>query len=285
MTHKLLVTVYNQDILQFKMFCYCLNKNWNGNQFITIVANSTQPYSDESWNNFFKQLTDIANKYLFNWTVEFVDGRHSDHDGYREQAVNKVVHSIDSRVHDVIVFDCKDFVLRPANLSTFKTDSCYRVTYYLPQRLIDVYDTAHELLDQDMCHIPAVINLTPSIWNVTQLEKYWKYMTNRFGHYLDWDNMYKGGTESDSYYAYTYCDPTKSIKFLKPWKTPLLVGGGWTHQTYDGILEQAELFDQNSDRIVWKHSRKLLDPRCVDVTRSVLIKHGIDQQFVEQVYG
>jgi hypothetical protein len=70
-----------------------------------------------------------------------------------------------------------------------------------------------------------------------------------------------------------------------PKKWPLLVAGGWTHQTYNGMLEQAQEFESISERIVWKHSRKLQDSRCIDVTRSVLIKYGIDKSFVDQVYG
>jgi hypothetical protein len=75
------------------------------------------------------------------------------------------------------------------------------------------------------------------------------------------------------------------VKFLTHAETPLLFGGGWTHQTYDGIVKEADDFDQSTERLVWKHSRKLQDPRCLDVTKSMLIKHGIDTQFIDQVYG
>ena len=64
-----------------------------------------------------------------------------------------------------------------------------------------------------------------------------------------------------------------------------LVAGGWTHQTYEGMVQQAQAFDADPKPPVWMHSRKLTDPRCLDVTRSVLIKHGIEPQFIDQVYS
>ena len=286
MTHKLLVTTYNQDSTQFEMFCYCLDKNWKGNRFITIVVNSVIPYtSDDEWKMFFQQTAETARRYFINWTVELIDGRHLDHHGYREQAVNKVIHSIDHRFEDVIVLDAKDFLLKPADISTFKINNSYRVTYWLEGRLIDLYPSAHELLDLDMSHIPAVLNLTPWIWNVKQLEKYWAYMLNRFGPYLSWSDMYQGGSESDSYYAYSYCDTTKSFEFLPPEQNPLLIGGVWGAQTYLGAVKEAEDFDADSCRVIWKHSRKAAEPTCADVTKVMLIKYGVNDQLVQQVYG
>ena len=285
MTHKLLVTTYNEDAKQFEMFCYCLNKNWRGNRFITIVINSIIPYtSDIDWDNFFQQMTNITRCHLIDWTVELIDGRHKDHHGYREQAVNKVIHSIDPRFEDVVVLDAKDFLLRPADISMFKVNNKYRVTYWLEGRLIDLYSTAHKLLDSDMSHIPAILNLTPWIWNVTQLEKYWAYMLDRFGLYLSWDDMYQGGGEVDSYYAYSYCDTTKSFEFLPPDQNPLLIGGVWGAQTYLGAVKEAKDFDSDSRRIIWKHSRKAAEKNCIDITKSMLVKYGIDQVYIDQVY-
>jgi hypothetical protein len=64
-----------------------------------------------------------------------------------------------------------------------------------------------------------------------------------------------------------------------------MLGGGWTHQTYEGMLREVEDFDRWPERVVWKHSRKLKDPRCVDVTKSVLLKYGIEQEIIDQVFG
>lgn len=285
MAHKIVITTFNEDIAQFIMFCYCLNKNWNGNRFITVVVNSVRPYSDAEWDKFYQRVISITQDYLSEWTVEIFDGRHADNFGYREQAVNKVLYGIDYRFEDVIVFDCKDFLLKSADLLTFKKNNKYRVTYWKhDQKLIDMYPEVIELLDQDLSHVPGVINLTPWIWNVNQLEKYWKYMTARFGDYSKWVGYYRGGTESDTYYAYTYCDPDKPIKFLNPIHTPLLISGGWAGQTYENMLEQANQFDQSLTSIIWKHNRRIPDPRCLDITKSVLSKYGIEKQIIDLAF-
>jgi hypothetical protein len=269
------------------MFCYCINKNWNGNHFITVVANSTEPYSNESWDIFVKELTEITKKYLSRWTVEIVDGRHADHRGFREQQVNKVLYSIDDRFQDAIVFDAKDFLLRVADLSTFKIDDYYKVIDWIPEeRLIDRYPKSHTLLDQDMSHIPAIYNLTPWIWNVDQLNQYWSYMTNKFGDYHEWGkDDYKGGGEIDSYFAYTYCNPDKTVKFSSLDDNHTLINGGWSGQSYEGMIEQSAHFDYFTNRIVWKHHRNLKDSRCLEVTKSVLLEYGIEQEIIESVFN
>ena len=66
---------------------------------------------------------------------------------------------------------------------------------------------------------------------------------------------------------------------------PLMFAGGYTHQTYEAMIKDMTEFDLETDRIVWKHSRKLEDPRCLDVTKSMLIKYDIDPDFIKQVYG
>jgi len=277
---KLLVATYDQDLLQFEMFCYCINKNWKGNRFLTIVLNSSADWDITRW-----RVNDIVDRYLCGWHAEIVDGRHLDHDGYREQAVNKIIFSIDDRFNDTIVFDSKDFLLRGSDLFDFKKDGKYRVTFTLDRPHLDLYPEAKDLLDKDISHIPAVLNLTPWIWNIDQLKKYWNYMSGRFGDFSDWDSMFKGGTESDTYYVYTFCDELTSIKFLDPRDNPLMIGGGWTYQTYEGIVQEAQDFDRWSERKIWKHSRKLEDPRCLNVTRSVLLKYGIEREIIDRVFG
>lgn len=277
---KLLVATYDQDLLQFEMFCHCINKNWKGNRFLTVVLNSCA-----DWNETYLCIQHSVDKHLAGWNTEIVDGRHVDHNGYREQAVNKVIFSIDNRVDDTIVFDSKDFLLRSSNLNDFKKHGKYRVTFGLGHPHLDLYPEAIHLLDRDITHVPAVLNLTPWIWNTEQLMKYWSYMQDRFGSFTQWDSMFKGGSESDTYYLYTFCDEHTTIKFLDPQDNPLIVGGGWTHQTHEGMAQEAEDFDRWDERKIWKHSRKLEDPRCLDVTRSVLLKYGIEQYIIDRVFG
>jgi hypothetical protein len=278
MTEKLLVATYDQDLLQLEMFCYCINKNWQSNQFLTVVLNSCN-----DWSASFVQVEKILHEYLFGWQYEIVDGQHADHNGYREQAVNKILYSIDHRFDDCVIFDSKDFLLRPASIDCFKNNSQYRNTFILDQPHVDLYPEAKELLDTDISAAPAVLNLTPWIWNIQQLEKYWNYMVSRFGSYDKWDTMFKGGTESDTYYLYTLYDNNTEVKFLDRNSNPLIVGGGWTHQTYQGMLQEFDDFKKWDTRLIWKHSRKLEDPRCWDVTKSVLLYYDIDPVVVHRI--
>ena len=88
-------------------------------------------------------------------------------------------------------------------------------------------------------------------------------------------HQYPGGMEADTYYLYTVCDTRKSFEFFDKDHNPIIVSGGWTHQTYKGMLQEAEDFETWQERIVWKHSRKLEDPRCAEVTNQMLRKYSI----------
>jgi hypothetical protein len=274
---KLLVVTYGPDLPQLEMFLYCLQKNWKGNQFLTIVfGNNTDPCEVEN----------IVNRStLSEWNIEIHNGSRPEVNGYTEQNLSKIIYSIDQRFQDVIVFDSKDFLLKTMNFETFKFHNRYRTTFYNPnQALVELYPDTQRIFDQDISHVPSILNLTPWIWNVQQLKKYWIYMNNRFGDYQTWHSM-PGGNEIDSFFAYTWCDKKSFMLWAHPDDNPLIIGGGWTHQTYEGMLQEAHDFDQWSERKVWKHSRKLDDPRCLDVTRMVLEKHGIDQKIINRVFG
>ena len=279
MSEKLLVATYDQDLLQFEMFCYCLNKNWQGNRFLTVVLNSCS-----DWSATHHRVAMILQNCLSKWDYEIINGQHADHNGYREQAVNKVIYSIDKRFTDCIVFDSKDFLLRPASIANFKKHNRYRNTFILDQYHVELYPESIELLDIDISGAPAVLNLTPWIWNVQQLEKYWQYMQFRFGKYPEWDTMFKAGSESDTYYLYTLYDTDTNVKFLSKEENPLIVGGGWTHQDFDGMWRELDDFRRWRERLVWKHSRKLLDPGCLAVTKTVLLEFGVEPCVIEKVF-
>jgi hypothetical protein len=277
MSHKLLVITFTDDLKQFEMFCYCLNKNWQGSKNLIVV---TQQNTNQL------VVQNIVDRTLPNsWTVEIKSTLHEYASGDVEQQINKIFYSVNSGADDIVVFDSKDFLLRPCDFSTFKSDEKYRVTYYLPGRLIESYPDIYNIMDHSVDQLPNVSNLTPWIWNVNQLTRYWNYINNRFGNYSTW-KTFPACTEIYGYYVFAWTEHSGEIHWHKhPKNWPLLIAGGWTHQTYDGILAQVEEFESSMERIVWKHSRKLEDPRCIDVTRSVLIKHGIDSQFIDQVYG
>ena len=275
MTHKLLVATYQDDLQQFEMFCHCLNKNWKGTQRLTVALGSGTPVS---------QVQSIVDQQLPNWTVDIQSVVYFYSSGYTEQQVNKIFYSLDSEVDDVIVFDSKDFLLRPADIEDFKNNNQYRATFYIPgQRLIDLYPEITHIVDQDVDHLPSVINLTPWIWQVDQLQRYWNHINQRFGDYRQWTE-FPAGTEIYGFYVYTWCDDHSTMQWQQPDHIPLMIGGGWTHQTYQGMLAEAHDFDQWPERKIWKHSRKVIDLRCVEVTRCVLLQYGIEQDVIDRVF-
>lgn len=276
MSHKLLVTTFTDDIPQFKMFCHCLDKNWQGQKDL-IVCLDTHDVVET-----FQNITDkIFNKH---WNIEICPTLHPYRDGNCGNQVNLVYQTAVSTVDDIIAWDCKNFLLRPTDFAMFKHNNRYRLPYVdSTKRLIDLgYDLAG-LVDQPIDHYPAMSNLRPNIFNVAQTSRYWQALNERFGHYSDWKS-YPVGCEYYGYFIFAMQDPQCTLKFmLNSWQL-FLVAGGWTHQTYEGIVQQAQAFDADPKPPVWMHSRKLTDPRCLDVTRSVLIKHGIEPQFIDQVF-
>ena len=279
MDYRMLVTTFKNDAKQFAMCCQCLAKNWQGRRDLIVCLG----WGDDI--EFFKSITDRA--FDSSWNIEIRPTIYNKPplEGSTEQQVNTVFHSITSGAEDVIVWDCKDFLLRPCNFDTFKRDNRYRVTYLITgKKLVDMGYDVSGLVDVPINHIPAISNIRPWIWNVAQLQRYWQQVTDRFGDYHNW-SQYPAGNEIYGYLIYTLTDPERTVKFLTHPDMPLMFAGGWTWQTYEGMLEQTQEFDSEPTRLVWKHSRKLQDPRCLEVTKSMLIKYGIDSGVVEQIYG
>lgn len=277
MNYRMLVTTFTGDIKQFHMFCYCLAKNWKGKKDLIVCLGTDDNEST------FRQIVDEVFDPL--WKIELKPTIQSYKSGTVEQQVNTVYYSVTSGVEDIIVWDCKDFLLRPCNFETFKKDNKYRHTFTLfDKKITEMGHDLSGLIDEPYEHFPAILNLRPWIWNVDELQRYWDQMTSKFGHFLAWE-AYPTGCEIYGFYIFMLTDPLRTIEYEDPTNSPLLLGGGWTHQTYEGILQEAIDFDRWPERLVWKHSRKLEDPRCLDVTKSMLLKYGITQEILDRVYG
>jgi hypothetical protein len=278
MNYRLLVTTFTNDIPQFKMFCYCLNKNWKGNKNL-IVCLDTNDVVDT-----FRNITnEIFSKQ---WNIEICPTVYPYNNGTCTNQVNVIYQTSIATVEDIIAWDCKNFLLKPADFLVFKHNNRYRIPHVdSTKRLVDLgYQNLSRLVDQPIDHYPAMSNLRPNIFNVAQTSRYWQALNERFGHYSTWKE-YPVGCEYYGYFIFAMQDPQRTIKFmLNSWQS-FLIAGGWTHQTYDGMVQQVQEFAADPGHIIWMHSRKLADPRCLDVTRSVLIKYGINKSFVDQVYG
>jgi hypothetical protein len=118
---------------------------------------------------------------------------------------------------------------------------------------------------------------------VEQTNRYWQALNQRFGDYSTWI-QFPVGCEYYGYYVFAMQDSQRCIDFFKNSSKSFLLAGGWSHQTYEGMLAQSLQFDHASNSIIWMHSRKLQDPRCLELTKSVLTRHGIDSVFVDSVF-
>jgi hypothetical protein len=249
---KIVVGTYEEDFTQFEIFCYCLNKNWKGNKQITVFVGS---YNNEPGN--IDQVHATVDLRLPSWNVEVVNGHQPlAVDGYAEQNINKIVNSFDS--DHAIVFDSKDFMVRSMDLTDFMVDDCLALSYFeTAQTHYDLYPASKKIFDN--LNIPTTLNLTPWIWDSVVLKNMWNKHHDGFykGHYTEWDSYL------------TYAVGTNSVK-LPSFKERVIVSGGWTHQDYDGMLAQKQQVIDFDHKKIWKHSRKLEDPRCSDVTNQVL---------------
>jgi hypothetical protein len=207
--------------------------------------------------------------------------------------VNTVYYSVTSGVDDIIVWDCKDFILRPCDYSAFVTNGKYRWTYLFNHiKMVKMGYDFSGFIDEPFDDLPGLNNIRPWIWNVEQLSRCWHHLNQRFGDCSTWQNFpgpghFPGATEIYSYYVYAMKDPKRTIEFAnKPEDNFLVYGGGYSYITYENLLKEVENFDLWPERFVWKHSRRHKDdPRYLEVTKSMLLKFGIDKKHIELVYG
>jgi len=284
----MLVTTFLQDIKQFHMFCYTLAKNWQGHKDLIVCIGSNEDpcrYLD---------ITSVI--FTPEWRIEIKPSLHAyPTAGYTEMQVNTVYYSVTSGVDDIIVWDCKDFVLKPCNYDMFVKNGQYRLTRrFRDIKMVDMGYDFSGFLDVPFDDLPGLNNVRPWIWNVEQLSRCWNYLNQQFGNCNTWQNFlgpgfFPGGTEIYSYYVYAMKDPARSIEFIdmdNEKYNALMYAGAYSNMTYENLLVEAENFDLWPDLVVWKHSRRHNhDPRFLEVTRSMLLKYGIDKEIIDQIYG
>jgi hypothetical protein len=271
MSSKVLVVVYDQDIPQFELMTYCLNKNWQGIKHITIVYQG----------NILPIVTSINQQnFTQDWKIDLIPclpyGQFSGND---LQQLDKIFQSIDESVQDVIVFDCKDFLLKPIDESYFKNNGQYRITK-ISDQFDEFYLDVHTAMGTTNSKINAVLNITPWIWNVEQLKKYWEYVVGKYPNDLSaWTEFYPR-SEIASYYYYTQeIDQTPVIKFDDNMFMP--TGGIWDHDTLADILQVVENFDQY-ESAVWKHHRRITDIDKTAITAMQLQKYSIPMEIINK---
>ena len=283
----MLVTTFYGDLPQFKMFCHCLAKYWQGKKDLIVCIGSNESIE------VYKQITDVA--FSSEWAIEIKSSLHAyPKAGYTEMQVNTVYYSVTSGVDDIIVWDCKDFVLKPCNYDMFVKNKQYRLTRrFRDIKMVDMGYDFSGFLDEPFDDLPGLNNVRPWIWNVEQLTRCWNHLNQRFGDCKTWHDFsgpgfFPGGTEIYSYYVYAMKDPKRTIEFIdmdNEKYNALMYAGAYSNMTYENLLIETEHFDKWPDLTIWKHSRRHKnDSRFLEVTKSMLIKYGIDNNLINQIY-
>jgi hypothetical protein len=264
MSSKLVVVVYDQDLPQFDLMSYCLNKNWQGRKYITVVLQG----------NIRSEVSSIIeNRFTQEWHVDVVSSfPNRNMSGYDLQQLDKILHSLDSTVQDVIVFDCKDFLLKPIAEDYFKYNNNYQITK-ISELFKEFYPDEYLAMGGSDDKITAILNITPWIWNVGQLDRYWSYVTNKYSDNLDsWDIFYPRSEIASYYYHTQSIDPSPLIKFSGELFMPS--GGIWDNDSFNDILQVVENFDIYKSA-VWKHHRRITDKDKTSITAMQLQKYHI----------
>lgn len=267
---KLLVVVYDQDLPQFDLMIYCLNKNWQGHKQIVVVYQG----------NIKNQVNDILKEYLtIDWVIDLVPSHSFKNlNAYDTQQIDKILYSIDHTVDYVIVFDCKDFLLKPINENYFIVDSKARITT-TKETFAEFYPEVADL-NLTTSDTTAILNITPWIWNVEQLEKYWSFVTSKYSLELSsWTKFYPISEIASYYYFTTTIDFNPLIQYDDQLFMP--TGGIWDNDTWENVLLVVENFDKHPTA-VWKHHRRITDFSKTIVTVMQLQKYSIPIEIISK---
>lgn len=274
MSDKLLVVVYNQDLPQFNVMTWCLNKNWQGNKNISVVYQG----------NIQSQVSEIINKnFSDQWQIDCIDGSAfaPNLSGYDQQQVQKIICSIQSGYEHVIVFDCKDFLLKPANGNLFKKDNKFLYVPTIPtDTFSNFYPVEFEAIKTPTSSpdIVPVLILTPWIWNTNQLTRYWNHILQIYGNIPQW-SIFPAISELASFYYFCAAidgDPI-SVYSTDPF---MHIGGLWDGETTEQRLRNAENFDYYDSTVVWKHHRRITDIGSTVITALQLQKYGVPAEII-----
>lgn len=268
---KILVATFDQDLTQFEMFCVCLAKYWKGEKTLdVIVGKNSNPGMCNTQD--IVSAEQIASKFFDDsWAVKIIDGTIDQVPAFTEMSVNKVIHS------DVntLVCDSKDFLLKPSDMSDYIIDNKYCVNFFFPNQTHD------ELYDNILGKpAPAVSSMTPWIWSRDICADYLSWLQENHGPYNTWKE-FPGYYEYCIWFLHAWNTPTVKNKLITDSNScPLRFGGIWFEQNAQGSLNEEQDFDCWPERKWWKHTRKVNNTVCLDVTCRVLEKYGIDPEYV-----
>ena len=270
---KILVATYNEDFLQFEMFCVCLSKYWKGEKNLTVIVGKN---SDPTKNNLDDLVLakNITNCFFDDtWNIEIVNGTIETVPAFTEMSINKLLYS------DVntLVCDSKDFLLKPSNIDDYMLNNQYCVNFFFPNQTHD--ELYENILGKPA---PAVSSMTPWIWSDKICRDAIKWLQHHHGNYQTW-NAFPGYYEYCIWFLYAWNNPEiKKMLITDSEKCPLRFGGIWFEQDMSGSLAEEKNFNDWPERKWWKHTRKVKDIGCLDTTCRVLKKYAINPKIVDE---
>lgn len=273
MTDKLLVVVFDQDLPQFKIMCYCLNKNWQGDKSLSIIFQG----------GIKEQVTEISESFFSkDWQINIIQGEIfiPKLNGYDQQQIQKIIYSINSDAKNVIVFDCKDFLLKPTTSDLFKNGNNHRIPTVADDTFENLYTLTYQAIKSSSSSpniLPNII-LTPWIWNVEELKRYWNYVLEKFGNYSNWKLFYPI-SEIATYYYYVTAIDSNPVVVYDP-KQFMPVSGPWGNETNDQLVINMQNFDLFDETVIWKHHRRVTDSNSVISTALQLQKYGVPEKII-----
>lgn len=182
MNHSLLIVVFYDDLPNFKIFCYLLNKFWQGNKKIKIIySKSTKIPKELIDKNILDEISKTTKLFLTNWDIEIIKGLKTKLRLWYEQQWYKVLFSSFDNEDYTIVFDCKNFISSPMNVDDFieNNDILYiesdvdKFTKYC----VEYFNTTLE---------SNISMITPNIWKNNEVLAYKEYLIKKSGLAENW---------------------------------------------------------------------------------------------------
>lgn len=182
MNHNLLVVVFYDDLPNFKIFCYLLDKFWQSNKKIKIIySESTKIPKELIDKNISNEITDITKLFLKNWDTEIIRGPRTKLRLWFEQQWYKVLFSSYDNEDYTVVFDCKNFICQKISIDDFIEDNNILYIESTTDKFTKYCEKYFNInLDSNISMI------TPNIWKNNEVLAYKNYMIEKSGPSESW---------------------------------------------------------------------------------------------------
>ena len=261
---RILTVVFYDDLHQLRMQALTLEKNWKGKKAWTIVIENRDPLVQEEQ---FQWIQQNVVPVLLNWDLDIVRGNSGyDGPGWIRQQIFKLYYS--SLIQDdwVVVLDAKNFLINPADESTFvNNDGVFKfVTGVEDQFHKDLVEESKMVLGVTE-DVPFPSAMTPWVWNTHDLRSLFQHINfskdiwpfekvTEFGLYWVW-----------AYNKHSWVD------------NRTIISGFWGNESdEERVKYQSKI--ANDNYIFWVHHRYAHRELLRTLTAKVLERAGISRE-------